>query len=456
MAVGLVAAAVVAYWGTWRVLEQQLDHSLLAGAFLVSQDLGRGKAPEPLMAADPANYERDVNRYIVLWDSVGTPLLTIPIAAHDLPFDPAALAAARSGRETWAAGRWNGRAIRAVYLRVVRPGAPAGQVLQVAASLRPMAGVRRDLIVALVIVVLAGTGATMVGAWQLAGSAVAPVEAITAQATRIEAGTLDQRIAAHADTEEYKDLVAVLNRMLERLDRQFRAQRRLTADLSHELRTPLTALRGEMEVALRADRTPRVYQGVLRSALEEIDRLSAMSEDMLLITRADSHLVTAQRHPTDLNALVDRVLEEFRGRIEEKELAVDWSPDPAAAQASIDPGLVTTLVEHLVDNAVKFTPIGGRIALATASRDGGDAIRFQVQDSGPGIAPEDLPHVFEPFYRADQARSRDTGHGLGLALVAAVARLHGGAARAFNCDGAGGAGGSGARVEVDLPIVTPA
>src|SRR5207249_4905324 len=184
---------------------------------------------------------------------------------------------------------------------------------------------------------------TLVGAWWLAGSAVRPVYEITEQATRIEAGTLGQRIMAHADTDEYRGLVAVLNRMLERIDAAFENQRRLTADVSHELRSPLTALRGEIEVALRAERSPRDYQRVLRSGLEEIDRLTAMSEDLLLT----------------------------------------------------------------------------------------------VGKSGPPLAEDELAHLFDPFSRADQARTRGTGTGLGLAVAAAVTSVHGGLIRGVNVPSGG-------------------
>ncbi len=312
-----------------------------------------------------------------------------------------------------------------------------------AAALGPAAGMHRDLLLVLAGVVVLGTGATLVGAWWLAGSAVRPVAEITDQATRVEAGTLDQRIAAHADTEEYRGLVGVLNRMLERLELAFQNQRRLTADVSHELRSPLTALRGEIEVALRAERTPRDYQRVLRSGLEEIDRLTTMSDDLLLITRAEARLLAPQRVPTDVNAMVRRALDGLRGRIEEKELTVDESFTQEGADIPLDPDLVARLLAHLLDNAVKFTPVGGRMVVATEPMTGG--VRLAVEDSGPGIAPADLPHVFEPFYRADQARSRGTGAGLGLALAAAIARLHGGTIRACTVPGGG------ARFEVDFP-----
>ncbi|OLC49815.1 MAG: hypothetical protein AUH80_00565 [Chloroflexi bacterium 13_1_40CM_4_65_16] len=312
----------------------------------------------------------------------------------------------------------------------------------------PAAGMHRELLLVLAGVVLAGTGATLVGAWWLAGSAVRPVYEITEQATRIAPGTLDQRIAAHVDTDEYRGLVAVLNRMLERLDQAFRNQRRLTADVSHELRSPLTALRGEMEVALRSERSARDYQRVLHSALEEIDRLTEMSEDLLLITRAEAHVLPAHRVPTDVGAIVNGVVEALQPHIEERELAVDCRIADAT-RAVVDPELVTRLLQQLLDNAVKFTPPGGRVRVATAPLNGDGGIQIVVEDTGPGLDPEVLPHVFEPFFRADQARSRGTGTGLGLAMVEAIARLHGGSAHAANVV----TGGTGARFEVDLPAM---
>jgi len=299
-----------------------------------------------------------------------------------------------------------------------------------AAALGPAAGMHRELLLVLAGVVVVGTGATLVGAWWLAGSAVRPVHEITERATRIEAGTLGQRIEAHAQTDEYRGLVAVLNRMLERIDAAFKNQRRLTADVSHELRSPLTALRGEIEVALRAERSPRDYQRVLRSSLEEIDRLTAMSEDLLLITRAGAGLLGAHRVPTDVNALIRRELERMRGRIEEKALVLRTELDPALGSVTLDPGLTRRLIEELLDNAVKFANHGGNVAVATAAAGGG--LGLTIENSGLPLSEDELAHLFEPFYRADEARTRGTGTGLGLAVAAAVTSLHGGSIRAAN------------------------
>ena len=317
-----------------------------------------------------------------------------------------------------------------------------------AVALGPAAGMHRELLVVLAAIVVLGTGATLVGAWWLAGSAVRPVYEITEQATRIAAGTLDQRIHAHADTQEYRGLVQVLNGMLERLDLAFRNQRRLTTDVSHELRSPLTALRGEIEVALRAERTPRDYQKVLHSALEEIDRLTELSEDLLLITRAEAGLLTLQRASTDVNLLVEDALAPLRTRVVERELSIDLRLAREAASATIDAELVGRLVHQLLDNAVKFTPPGGTVRVVTTPLEGAEGVYLSVEDTGPGIPTEELPNVFEPFYRADQARSRGTGSGLGLAMAAAIARLHSGAIRALNVPGGG------ARFEVELPSAT--
>jgi len=302
-----------------------------------------------------------------------------------------------------------------------------------------------DLILVLAAVVIAGTSATLMGAWHFTSSAVRPVTEITAQATRIEAGTLNQRILAHADTEEYEGLVAVLNRMLERLEAGFAAQRRLTANVSHELRTPLTALRGEMEVALRAPRSQREYEQVLRSGLEEIERLTDLSEDLLLVTRAEARLVTANCVATDMEQLVEERLDSLRRRIDEQGLTVERALRAAPGVMLLDPELVRHVVDHLLDNALRYTPAGGAIRVELLPLTPG-GVRLAVENTGPGIAAVDLPHLFEPFYRADPARTRSDvgGSGLGLALVASIAQLHGGEARVSSVPGR-------TRFEVDIP-----
>jgi two-component system OmpR family sensor kinase len=330
--------------------------------------------------------------------------------------------------------------MRSIYRHATgHDGAP--HVLQAAASTAPIRRVQRELIAALAAIVLLGGAVTMVGAWRLADTAVRPVAEITEQAMQLKVGTLDHRIHAHATVAEYSGLVAVLNGMLERLDAAFRAQRRLTADVSHELRTPLTALRGEIEVTLRKVRAPEDYQRALRSVLEEIESMVELTEELLLVTRADANLVPAERHPVEVDTIVREAVDRLAPRLQGKGVRVEL--DLAAPLARVDGVLLARLVDHLLENAMMHAPPKGRVHVTTVASDGG--LRLAVHDSGPGIAEEDLPHLFEPFYRADEARTRGAGFGLGLTVAAAVARLHGGTITATN------APGGGARLEVDLP-----
>ena len=307
------------------------------------------------------------------------------------------------------------------------------------------ATLERDLLLALAAVVIAGTSATLMGAWHFTSSAVRPVDEITAQATRIEAGTLNQRIIAHAETEEYQGLVAVLNRMLERLEQGFTAQQRFTADVSHELRTPLTALRGAIEVALRAPRTQPQYVQVLHSSLEEIDRLAAMSTELLYISRADARLLKPRPVPTDVAALIHERLDRLRPQFEGHGLSVSCA-FPGPTQMLVDPELLGKILDELLDNAVRYTPDGGAVTVQLF-RPSQEALRLSVENTGPGIDPASLSHLFEPFFRGDPARTRSNegGTGLGLTLVASIARLQGGQARVSTVPG------QTTRFEVDIP-----
>jgi heavy metal sensor kinase len=449
MAVGLAGASLAIWVAASRVLRHQVDQGIAALAFIAANELGRTTQcsdREHVMALDALRYRHDINRYIVFRDPTCTATRAIPGWAMDLPADSAALHAARSDTATFSEARWHDMAMRSAYVAVADPGAPTAgsRVIQVATSLERVQALQRLMLLGLLGIVLLGTSATFAGAWWLAGSAVRPVIEITEQARHIEAGTLDQRLSAHATADEYRGLVGVLNRMLDRLGASFATQRRFTADVSHELRTPLTALRGEVEVALRAERSPREYQRVLHSALEEIDRMTTMTEELLLISRAEAGLIVLRREPTDLAGEVEAVLDRLRHRIADKDLRIEH--DTAAdGTATLDRGLVVRLIDELLDNAVSYSDEGGRVMVRHERQDG--RVLLVVENTGTPIAAADLPYLFDAYYRADQARTRGTGTGLGLTTARAIARLHGGDIRASNRPPPDG----GARFEVDLP-----
>jgi two-component system, OmpR family, sensor kinase len=450
MAVGLAGTSLAIWVAASRVLHHQVDQGIASLAFIAANELARTAQcsdREHVMALDALRYNHDINRYIVFRDPSCTAIRAIPGWAMDLPADSAALRTARSDTATFSDASWHDMRMRSAYVAVGGNGAPGQRVIQVAASLGQVASLQRTMLVVLLGIVLLGTGATFAGAWRLAGSAVRPVMEITAQASRIEAGTLDQRLSSHATADEYRGLVGVLNRMLDRLSGAFATQRRFTADVSHELRTPLTALRGEVEVALRADRTPREYQRVLHSALEEIDRMTTMTEELLLISRAEAGLIVPQREPTDLGTEVARVLDRLRHRIADKDLRVEHDvTGDGAGLVPLDRGLIARLLDELLDNAVNYADESGRISVRHERQP--DRVHLVVENTGPAIAAADLPHLFEPYYRADVARTRGMGTGLGLTTARAIARLHGGEIRASNRPPPEG----GARFDVDFLI----
>lgn len=448
MAVGLAIIALALWYAASAVMRRQVDQSIASAAFLIVNETEAsttcpGGAPAPVPVG--WRFDQEINRYVVIRDPHCVVVRAIPGWAMDLPADSAAVAAAREGQVTYSNAEWHGKPMRSAYRAVRVEGTTAPLVVQVAASLDPLYARQREVLVVMLTIVVFGTVAAYFGARGLASAAVGPVLEITEQATHIEAGTLDQRITAQGTVMEYVGLVGVLNRMLDRLSRAFAAQRRFTTNVSHELRTPLTAVRGEIEVALRSERSSREYQRVLHSALEEIDRMSTMTEELLLITRAEVGLIKAQREPTDVDTLVLAALERLRPRIEEKGLRVERiAPTTDGGMARLDPPLMARLLNELLENAVQFTDYDGRIFIRREQLP--DRLRLVVEDSGPGIPPEDLPHLFDPYFRADEARTRGASTGLGLTAAAAIARLHGGTIRAANRTEGG------ARFEVELPV----
>jgi two-component system, OmpR family, sensor kinase len=241
----------------------------------------------------------------------------------------------------------------------------------------------------------------------------------------------------------------VLNSLLARLEGAFDAQRRFIADASHELRSPLTALKGEMELALRRDRSSDEYRRVLRSGLQEVDRLTLLTQDLLTLARVDAGVMQPRLEMTDAVVRATMVVERLRAVAGQNgtQLRVEGAN---SAKLMVDPGLLDQLLWNLVDNALKFTPSGGIVAVTVDTHD--DHVHINVHDTGPGIAEPDLERIFERFYRADLARTASAGPGgtgLGLSIVRAITDVHGGRVRALHHpDG-------GAYFEVQLPGACP-
>jgi heavy metal sensor kinase len=284
----------------------------------------------------------------------------------------------------------------------------------------------RDLLESLYVIFLIlipiAVGASVIGGLTLANRALQPVEEITQRARRITAENLDQTIPLRNPGDELGRLSLTINDMIRRLHDSFAQIRRFSADASHELRTPLTIMRGEIELGLRSTKSPEAYQELLESTLEEILRLTAIVDNLLTLAKSDQGTAQADFSEVDLNELVRELYEDTELLAERKHIQVSLQGNAAITLVG-DRGRLRQLFLNLVDNAIKYTPEGGTVALGLTRHDG--TAVFEVTDSGIGIPPEELERIFDRFYRVDKARTREFGgSGLGLSIAKWIAEMH--------------------------------
>jgi heavy metal sensor kinase len=302
------------------------------------------------------------------------------------------------------------------------------RVVVVGASLED----QRDALTGLGTLLLAGgpVAVALAGAvgWVLAGVALRPVERMRLEAEAVSGAEPGRRLSVPPAEDELSRLAGSLNRMLDRLEQAMETERRFVDDASHELRTPLTNLRAELELALRRARTPDELTAALRSAAEETEHLTRLAEDLLVLARSDRGRLAIHREPVDTTRLLEETTASFQGRAEQAGIALSVKASPGS-RVSVDPMRLRQAVGNLIDNALQATPRGGHVDVEQHIVDGppGAAeLSITVTDSGPGFPPDFLSRAFEPFSRANEARARSDGAGLGLTIVAAVADAHGG------------------------------
>jgi heavy metal sensor kinase len=262
------------------------------------------------------------------------------------------------------------------------------------------------------------------GGWLLASRALGPVDSMTRTARKIKAARLNERLVKSGANDELDRLADTLNDMLARLESAFTEMRQFTADASHELQTPLTILRGEIEVALRTRRNPEEYEQVLKSALEEVDRISRLVEGLLLLARSDSGVLRLDMVPVDLVTEGEDVLARLTPMARARGVNIGLGGiQPVDVMA--DAVHVRRLLFNLVDNAIKYTPAGGTVRLSIGRT--GPWSFIMIEDTGIGIPPDEQEKIFQRFYRSPEDRSgMHGGSGLGLSLVKSIVDAHGG------------------------------
>jgi len=358
-----------------------------------------------------------------------------PAGPARLPLSPPALTRASAGLETFETVTGLGPYPVRLLTHPMREAGLITSLIQVGMSLESVVETRHRflLVMAAVLplaVLLAGSGG-----WLLARRALWPVDQMTAAARRISAEHLDERVRTTGTGDELDRLAATLNAMLGRLDVTFRQMRQFSADASHELQTPLTILQGELEVALRAPRTPDDYRRVLTSALEESGRMARLVEGLLLLSRADAGVLRMDHQAIDLARLVAEVCEHSQGLAQARGVTLGRGPLPPVTMQG-DPQHLRRLIVNLLDNGLKYTPADGCVTL-TLHQDGAWAV-LRVADTGIGLAPEEQEHIFQRFYRAPAAVARgEEGSGLGLCIARAIVEAHGGYVQVESTEGHG-------------------
>ena len=300
---------------------------------------------------------------------------------------------------------------------------PPGECLLVGQSAAPLEREMRDFAWKLGAIGAGVLAIGLAGGWLLASRAIRPISEISNAASRIAAGNLAERIHTSETESELGHLAAVLDETFQRLHAAFAEQARFTSDAAHELRTPVSIILGQTQLALARERSPEEYRATIEACQRAAKRMHGLIESLLQLSVLDAARQPLDRRPCDLAELGREHLEMMRPLADEQRIALeaDLAPAPCAADA----GGISQILVNLLTNAVKYSRSGDKIRVAT-HRENGCAI-ISVTDTGPGIAAEHLPHVFERFYRADVSRNRTTGGaGHGLAICKSIAEAHGG------------------------------
>ena len=272
------------------------------------------------------------------------------------------------------------------------------------------------------ILVAAGLG------WFMARRAVSGVEAVTRTARKISRGSLEERVLIKGQGDEIDQLAQTFNQMLDRIQTLVTEIKEMTDHIAHDLRSPLTRIRGHAEVTLTTAKSRAEFETMAADTIEECDRLLDMINTMLLISKTESGVDSITVEEVDLAVLVQEACELFLPTTEDKGINLNCQV-PERGLLKVDTRMIQRLLSNLLDNAVKYTPSGGSVTVSLEEQP--QNLVIEVKDTGIGISPDDLPRIFERFYRCDRSRSLE-GIGLGLSLARAIARAHGGDIMAFS------------------------
>jgi two-component system OmpR family sensor kinase len=407
-----------------RVIDDAIVSLAATEAAAVQLDAGQPvRVHEIAPGGGPPSFVR-LDKFVQIVDLRGDVVArSATLGTARLPTPPALLARLRDGETVFATvADFGEEPVRMVALPV--DTASGRYAVQVAMSLDDAYAVLsagRWLFLGMSLLMLTAIGLTSA---VLARRALRPIDRMVSQARRIGGASLGERLPHPATRDEIGRLAETLNEMLERLERGFEAQRRFTADASHELRSPISRLRAELEVMLRRTRTAAEYEETLRSCLDEVGRIQSLIEELLELARIDSRQEPAPPEPVPVCEIVEAAVSAARPAAAHRHVRLGATA-PRDVLVHTTGGAAKLALANIVDNAVKFSPVGGTVTVAVTTRADGAVIA--VSDSGPGVAPDDAERLFERFYRGKASRATDApGFGLGLAISRALVERHGG------------------------------
>ena len=370
-------------------------------------------------------------------DSDGRVLSTFDERVNESILPAGPVADVLAGRRRLLTIQIRGQSFRAFAAPVRRLG--QRHVLVVAESLHDVESSVQRVLALLLLAVPAALAATAFGGWWLARKALLPVERMTSKAEQVGIDRLHERIAVPRTADELGHLAVTLNAMLDRLEQGVADKQRLVADASHELRTPLAVMRAELDVSLRSDLLSSPERTVLESVREEVDRMSRTVDNLLTLAQVDEGRLELLPTRVRLRDAIEGAARPLAPLAQAKgvRLDVDIGGD-GVEEVQADPQRLHQALTNFIENAIKYSPEDGEVRVSAWSR--GDDVGVTVTDTGPGIPLEARAHVFDRFFRVDDARGRaGGGSGLGLALCREIAHAHGGRVWVDTASGGGSA-----------------
>ncbi len=449
---GALTAFFLSHYLQAGVLDTQLRRARQIADSLLPTLQQRGEQALAQQVDDLYSPEAN-DRFIRIQRADGAPVYVSP-APHDGSFVPADVPAARLANAPSSVRRVS-LPSGSLLIGAVRHRAGNGDSYIVEVGISAL---RTDQIVQQVLLLLAmglpvALAVAAAGGLVLVRRALQPVDGIASKAEAITQHNLSERLPVVHSGDELERLSLSLNHMISRLEDAVQSSKRFVADASHELRTPLTVLRGELEGLAQDAQFPPEARERLGSLLEEVDRLSKIVESLLALSRLDAGEPSSERVRFDLGELAATTAEQISLLAQDKDVEIVCNT-AAAVWVEGDRARMKQVIVNLLDNAIKYTPRGGRVQLKISRED--DQALLEVSDNGIGIPAEALPHMFKRFYRVDDSRSRGQGGaGLGLSIVKSICTAHGASVDVSSVPGVGSSFRIRQRLAVDstLPAV---